>query len=140
MHGFERLEAFGGLGVQPSVVVLGTGPVGLYALAMSIASGAALTVSIGAPAQRIQLAQAWGATHTIHLEEVKNAQDRIELVRQWTGGRGADLVIEAAGPVASFEDGLAMVRRGGRILVIGQSTKNTIPFSPRRLRPPCIGG
>jgi len=133
VHGFERLETFGGIGVQPSVVVLGAGPVGLYALAMSIASGAALTISIGAPAQRVQLAQAWGATHTVNLEEVKDAQDRVEMVRQWTGGRGADLVIDAAGPVAAFEDALAMVRRGGRILVIGQSTQNTIPFSPRRI-------
>jgi threonine dehydrogenase-like Zn-dependent dehydrogenase len=133
VHGFERLESFGGFGVQPSVVILGTGPVGLYALAMSIASGASLTVSIGAPAQRIALAQSWGATQTINLEEVKKAEDRIELVRRWTGGRGADLVIEAAGPVASFEDALQMVRRGGRILVVGQSTKNTIPFSPRRI-------
>ena len=55
------------------------------------------------------------------------------MVRQWTGGRGMDLVIEAACPAASFEDGLAMVRRGGRILVIGQSTKDTIPFSPHRI-------
>jgi threonine dehydrogenase-like Zn-dependent dehydrogenase len=133
VHGFERLEAFGGLGVQPSVVVLGTGPVGLYALAMSIASGAALAVSIGAPAQRIRLAAQWGAHHTINIEEVRDARERAEMVKKWSDGRGADLVIDAAGPVGAFDDALAMVRRGGRILVIGQSTQNTIPFSPRRI-------
>ncbi len=133
VHGFERLEAFGGIGIQPSVVVLGTGPVGLYALAMSIASGAALTVSIGAPARRIQLAREWGASHTINIEEVRDARERAEMVKKWTAGRGADLVIDAAGPVVAFDDALSIVRRGGRILVIGQSTKNTLPFSPRRI-------
>jgi threonine dehydrogenase-like Zn-dependent dehydrogenase len=133
VHGFERLEAFGGIGGQSSVVVLGTGPVGLYALAMSIASGAALAISIGAPARRIQLARQWGAGHAINIEEVRDARERAEMVKKWTDGRGADLVVDAAGPVAAFDDALAMVRRGGRILVIGQSTQNTIPFSPRRI-------
>jgi threonine dehydrogenase-like Zn-dependent dehydrogenase len=100
---------------------------------MSLASGAALAVSIGAPAQRIQLARQWGAHHAINIEEVRDARERAEMVRKWTDGRGADLVIDAAGPAGAFEDALAMVRRGGRILVIGQSTQSTIPFSPRRI-------
>ena len=133
VHGFERLENFGGIGVQPSVAVLGTGPVGPYALAMSIVSGAALTISVGAPAQRIRLAEQWGANHTINLEEVKDSRERIELVKKWTDGRGADLVIEAAGPAAAFAEGIEMVRRGGRVLVIGQSTASSIPFPPRRI-------
>ena len=133
VHGFERLEAFGGIGLQPAVAVLGTGPVGLYALAMSIVSGAALTISIGAPEPRIRLAQKWGANHTINLEEVKDPRERIEMVKKWTGGRGADLVIEAAGPAAAFQEGLEMVRRGGRFLVIGQSSPSSIEFQPRRI-------
>lgn len=133
VHGFERLHASGGFSVQPAVVVLGTGPVGLYALAMAIASGAGLTVSIGAPEHRIKLAQKWGATYTINLDEVKDPRERIEMVRKWTSGRGADLVIEAAGPAAAFQEGLEMVRSGGRFLVIGQATAKTIEFSPRRV-------
>ena len=133
VHGFERLHAYGGLGVQPSVVVLGTGPVGLYALAMAIASGAGQTISIGAPSARTDLARSWGATHTINIEEASDPRERIEHVKKWTGERGADLVIEAAGPATAFEEGLDMVRRGGRFLVIGQATAKTIAFSPRRI-------
>ena len=133
VHGFERLHAYGGFGVQPSVVILGTGPVGLYALAMSIVSGAGLTISIGAPERRIELAQRWGATHAINLDERKDPRERIEMVKQWTNGRGADLVIEAAGPAAAFQEGLEMVRRGGRFLVIGQASGKPIEFSPRRI-------
>ena len=50
-----------------------------------------------------------------------------------TDGRGADPVIVAAGPAAAFEEGLNMVRRGGRFLVIGQATAKTVAFSPRRV-------
>jgi len=133
VHGFERLETTGGMGIQPTVVVLGTGPVGLYALAMAVASGAGQTISIGAPAARVQLAKKWGATHALNLEEISDARERIEFVKKQTEGRGADVVIEAAGPAAAFEEGLEMVRRGGRFLVIGQASEKTVEFSPRRI-------
>ena len=133
VHAFERLDQYGGIGVQPTIAVLGTGPVGLYALAMSIASGAALTISIGAPQARIALATKWGAGHTINLDEVQNGRERIEMVRKWTGGRGADLVIEAAGPPSAFEEGIEMVRRGGRFLVIGTTGGRKVEISPRRI-------
>jgi threonine dehydrogenase-like Zn-dependent dehydrogenase len=133
VHGFERLEAYGGIGLQPSVAVLGAGPVGLYAVAMSIACGAAQTISSGAPAARVALAARWGAAHTVNLDEVKDARERIRLVKEWTEGRGADLVIEAAGPPSAFEEGLEMVRRGGRLLVIGATGGRNVQISPRRI-------
>ena len=132
VHGFERLDQYGGLGVQPSVVVLGTGPVGLYAVAMALASGASQVISIGAPTARVALAQQWGATHAINLSEVEDARERIQMVKNYTGGRGADLVIEAAGPPSAFEEGLEMVRRGGRFLVIGTTAGRPVQISPRR--------
>ncbi|MBI2818014.1 MAG: zinc-binding dehydrogenase [Acidobacteria bacterium] len=133
VHGFERLHAYGGIGVEPSVVILGTGPVGLYSLAMAIVSGAGQTISIGAPQRRIDLAHKWGATHTINLDEVTDSRERVEMVKKWTEGRGADLVIDAAGPAQAFSDGIEMIRRGGRMLVIGQATKKTVPFNPRMI-------
>src|ERR1019366_6230302 len=60
-------------------------------------------------------------------------RERIEMVKLWTEGRGADLVIDAAGPAVAFSQGVEMIRRGGRFLVIGQATKNTVPFSPRMI-------
>lgn len=133
VHGFERLYALGGFGVQPTVAVLGTGPVGLYAVAMSIASGAGQTISIGAPKLRVELARKWGAACAINLEEVTDPRERIEMVKKRTGGRGADIVIEAAGPAAAFQEGLEMVRRGGQYLVIGQTSNKSIEFYPRKV-------
>ncbi len=133
VHGFERLDQHGGIGVQPTIAVLGTGPVGLYALAMAMASGAGQTISIGAPQLRVELAREWGATETINLDEVTDGRERIEMVKRWTEGRGADIVIEAAGPPSAFEEGLQMVRRGGRFLVIGTTGGRDVSFSPRRI-------
>jgi threonine dehydrogenase-like Zn-dependent dehydrogenase len=100
---------------------------------MSIVSGASLVVSIGAPEARIALARSWGAHQTINLDEVRDGRERIEMVKRWTGGRGADLVIEAAGPPSAFEEGIEMVRRGGRFLVIGVTGGRKVEISPRRI-------
>jgi len=127
VHGFERL---GGLRVQESVLILGCGPVGLYALAMALVSGAAKTIVVGAPRQRLALAEQWGAHHTINLEEVPSAEERKKLILDLTEGRGPDVVIECAGPSAAFKDGLELVRRGGRFLVIGQTDPTPISIVP----------
>lgn len=118
VHAYDR---FGGLGIQESVVILGCGSVGLYALAMAINTGAAKTIVIGAPKDRLDVAAAWGANHTIDVGEVTDVEARREMVWQWTEGRGPDVVIECAGPSPAFEDGFKLCRDGARYLVIGQT-------------------
>jgi len=127
VHGFERL---GGLRVQESVLILGCGPVGLYALAVALASGAAKTIIVGAPRRRLALAEQWGAHHTINIDEVTSAEERKKLILDLTEGRGPDVVIECAGPSPVFKDGLEVVRRGGRFLVIGQTDPTPVSIVP----------
>ena len=127
VQGFERL---GGLKIQESVLILGCGPVGLYALAMALVSGAAKTIVLGAPQKRLALAEQWGAHHTINIDQVPNAEERKKLILDLTEGRGPDVVIECAGPSAAFKDGLDLVRRGGRFLVIGQTDPTPISIVP----------
>lgn len=133
MHAFERLDQYGGIGVQPSIAVLGTGPVGLYSVAAALVAGASQVISIGAPERRVAVAKKWGAAQVINIDEMKDARERIETVKKLTGGRGADIVIEAAGPPSAFEEGLEMVRRGGRFLVIGTTALRNVQISPRRI-------
>jgi threonine dehydrogenase-like Zn-dependent dehydrogenase len=60
-----------------------------------------------------------------------DASKRRDEILKLTEGRGADIIVEASGVPVAFEEGLDIVRRGGRYLVIGQTTPGvTIPLSP----------
>lgn len=125
---FERL---GGLGIQSTVVIQGCGPVGLYSTILAAESGASKIIVVGAPSLRLEFAKKWGATEVINIEEMTKPDDRKKEILKLTDGRGPDLVVEAAGVPAALEEGVDMVRRGGRYLVIGQTSMEAeIPFVP----------
>jgi threonine dehydrogenase-like Zn-dependent dehydrogenase len=116
VHAVER----GQVALGNSVAVLGAGPVGQAAIALSRLSGAYPVIAIGAPASRLEFATQMGATHTLSLD-VPEA-DRAAQVRAWTGGRGVDVVIEAAGDPRAVSQALDLVRDGGRVVIAGQYT------------------
>ena len=125
---FERLE---GPGIQSSVVVQGSGPVGLYSTLLSAEGGAARTIVVGAPQLRLELAKRWGADYVIDIEKVPDPAERKKQILQLTNGRGPDVVVEASGAPPAFREGLDIVRRGGRYLVIGQSSMEAeVPIIP----------
>ena len=67
----------------------------------------------------------------INIEEMPDPTERKEKILSLTDGRGPDVVIEASGVLAAFREGLEMVRRGGRYLVIGQTSMEAeIPVVP----------
>lgn len=117
VHGFERA---GGLTTADTVVVQGSGAVGLYATAYALGSGARKVIVVGAPADRLSIAREWGASDVIDLEGT-SPDERKQRVLDATEGRGADLVVECAGNRFALQEGFGFVRRGGRYLVIGQS-------------------
>ncbi len=126
VHAFEKL---GAVRDYETVVVQGSGPVGLFATAMASKAGVARLIVIGAPNDRLEIARRWGANHVISVETADSKQ-RHEQVMALTGGRGADIVIEASGARMAFREGVEMVRRGGRYLAIGQTNTYEIPFVP----------
>jgi len=103
------------------VVVQGAGAVGLSAAALARVSGAGLVIVIGAPASRLELARKMGADEVVDLDRT-TAGERLTLVRDRTRGRGADVVIEAAGSPRAFEEGLELVRDGGACVIAGHYT------------------
>lgn len=105
-----------------SVAVLGVGPVGQSCVAFASLSGAGEIIAIGAPRQRLDFARRMGATAALGLDLPASA--RAEGVRGVTGGRGADVVIEASGAPEAVKQALDMVRDGGRVIVCGQYTDN----------------
>lgn len=120
VHGFERA---GGVVPADNVVVQGAGAVGLSALAYALGSGARQVIVVGAPSERLSIAEEWGAHEVIDVTTTEPAE-RAARIRELTGGRGADLVIECAGNRHALEEGIGLTRRGGRFLVLGQSDPN----------------
>jgi L-iditol 2-dehydrogenase len=102
-----------------TVVIQGTGPIGLLACAFYSLLGPRRLIVIGAPKERLRLASEWGADAVIDIT-VEAAPDRAEHVRELTGGRGADVVFEMSGGRTAFAEGVDLVAPGGRYIVIGQ--------------------
>ena len=118
LHAIDMAE----LRLGESVAVLGVGPVGQSIVAFASLSGAGEIIAVGAPEARLEFARRMGATHTLGLD--LPGQSRVESVRRLTGGRGADVVIEASGAPEAVRDALDVVRDGGRVIVCGQYTDN----------------
>ena len=103
-----------------TVLVLGVGPVGQSLIAFATLAGAGEVLAIGAPQARLEFATRMGAMRTHGLSGT--GEERVQWVRDATGGRGADVVIEATGSPIAVRDALEMVRDNGRVVVCGQYT------------------
>ena len=113
-----------------SVVVQGVGPVGLAAIAFARTSGAGAIMAVGEPAARRDLALRMGADEALALSG-GNSEERAERVRTATGGRGADVVIEASGNPRAVPEGFRMLRDGGRYVIVGHYTDaGAVPVNP----------
>ncbi len=125
-HAVERAE----IRLNDSVVVQGSGPVGLAAVAFARMAGAGEILLVGAPKDRLEIGLAFGADDAIDITELSST-DRIDAVRARTEGRGADVVIEASGNPAAVPEGMRMARDAGRYVIVGQYTDHgDIPINP----------
>jgi len=111
--------------IQPgdTVVVLGPGSLGLFAIRMALDRGAARVVAVGTgrSPHKLEMARVFGAAHTLVADENELA-DRLAFVRSLTDGRGADIVIEASGMAKSVEEGVQYLGRGGKLVLPGVAT------------------
>jgi threonine dehydrogenase-like Zn-dependent dehydrogenase len=106
-----------------TVVVQGSGPVGLAAAALAHVSGAAKVILAGGPEPRLGLASELGiGNHHVNVVESDDPAAALAHVVELTGGRGADLVVECTGVPRAIDQGLRLARRGGSYLVVGQYT------------------
>ena len=117
VHAIERAEIMLG----DTVVVQGSGPVGLTAAILAQLSGATEVIVIGGPPKRLEEATRIGADVTLDIEAVP-PQERIAQVLEITQGRGADVTIEASGNPRALNEGFAMTRDAGRYVIVGQYT------------------
>jgi threonine dehydrogenase-like Zn-dependent dehydrogenase len=117
-HAVERGE----VRLGQTVAVLGVGPVGQSAIALSALSGATQIFAVGDPAARLDFARRMGATATFGLDLPPN--ERTDAIRALTGGHGADVVIEASGSPDAVSQALDLVRDGGKVVICGHYSDN----------------
>ena len=108
-----------GVGQGDHVVVQGAGGLGLTAVAMAKDMGADKVIVFDRLPGRLAMAKEFGADHVIDVNEYSTAQQRIDVVKDITGGHGADVVLELVGLAELLPEGVAMLRVGGTYVDIG---------------------
>ncbi len=111
LHGIEEA----GVKLGDTVAVIGAGPIGLLHLLTVRKMGAGKVIISDTIDERLKLAHRLGADETINAK----SEDTVERTKKFTQGYGADVVIEAIGMPATWEQALKMVRKGGTVLEFG---------------------
>jgi threonine dehydrogenase-like Zn-dependent dehydrogenase len=113
-------------GPGDTVLVLGPGQRGLASVIACREAGAdqILVTGLSADARKLALAREFGAHHTIDVEN----EDALARVREWTGGQGADVVIDVSSySTAPVAQALDFARPGGRVILAGVKGFKAIP-------------
>jgi L-iditol 2-dehydrogenase len=112
LYGFETI---GGYIVGDHVVVIGPGPLGLIAVQVAKALGAGRVYLVGTRESRLRVGKEIGVNRVVN----SNEENPLEVVMKETHGAGADLVIETSGGLEAPQMAIEMVRRMGKILLMG---------------------
>jgi S-(hydroxymethyl)glutathione dehydrogenase/alcohol dehydrogenase len=110
--------------VEPgsTVVVLGTGGVGLNCVQGARIAGAAQVIAVDVVARKLDAAAAFGASATVD----SSAEAAGDAVRSLTAGRGADYAFVTAGSASLVEEGAGMTARGGTLVIVGMPRNGTV--------------
>ncbi|MFP4057260.1 MAG: zinc-binding dehydrogenase [Candidatus Brocadiia bacterium] len=102
------------------VLVVGPGPLGLFATAFALKAGAARVYVVGTEADkgRLEMARAFGAADTLVAGEMGPDEIRDRLLEA-TGGVGPNAVLDASGSTAALEANLPLVAPGGTYAIPG---------------------
>ncbi len=113
-NGFSRE----GFNFNDTLVVQGVGPLGLAHIIKARMMGAGKIIATDISDYKLELARAFGADIALNVNKTTE-DERVELVRQNTGGRGADLCVECVGRPHVVKEGLRMLRKAGMYLEPG---------------------
>jgi threonine dehydrogenase-like Zn-dependent dehydrogenase len=117
LHAVER----GDIAIGDTVVVLGSGPVGINAIILALMRGARRVLCIGAPQHRLEIALQVGATGVLNFEDHIEGE-LLDWILERTNRRGADVTIEATGAPDAVVEAMRFTRDAGRVVVVGQYT------------------
>ncbi|MFY9643696.1 MAG: zinc-binding dehydrogenase [Terriglobales bacterium] len=115
-----------------SVVVLGTGPLGVCFVMKARMLGAGTIIAVDLSNYRLNCARRLGADYTIDASKT-SPEERLAQIRKLTRGRGADVVVECAGVPEAVREGLELLRVGGLLVEAGNfSDMGEVSISPHR--------
>ena len=131
VHGVSRAH----IGFGDTVVIQGSGAIGLLTLVCAKVTGAGRLIIVGGPPGRLELAKRLGADLTIDIAEVPDPEDRVKIVRENTPrGEGADCVFECAGFLNAIPEGLEYVRQSGTYVEMGHFVDTgSLDFNPNTM-------
>ncbi len=110
-----------------SVVVMGTGGVGLNSIQGARFSGGFPIIAVDVLDNKLEFAKQFGATHTVNSRKEK---DPIDTVKKITSGRGADFVFVTVGSIDAIRQGFSMCGPRGMTVIIGLAQGNLSAFTP----------
>jgi 2-desacetyl-2-hydroxyethyl bacteriochlorophyllide A dehydrogenase len=111
LHPFERMN----IGIRDTIAIVGAGPIGLLATGVARSLGYRRIMTLGRHEKRLELARDLGADYAIDIDR----EDSIEAVLKLTDDLGADVVLEATGNPAAFDQALRMTRKDGQVCLAG---------------------
>jgi threonine 3-dehydrogenase len=102
-----------------TVAITGCGPIGLFSIAVARAVGASMVFAIEVNQHRRKVAQQMKADFVLDPSQ----EDVRKIIMEQTGGMGVDVVLEMAGHPSAIRTAFDIVRRGGRISLLGLTSK-----------------
>lgn len=118
----------GGVETGDSVLVTGSGPIGILAMAAARGTGATDVVITGRHDEKLAVAEQMGATRTVNVQ----TEDALTAVQNHTEGRGVDVVVEAAGSESAIDTAMDAVRPGGTVVLYGMAGELTATYDVMR--------
>ena len=106
--------------LNDTAVVVGAGMIGLLLLQALRAAGCSQIIVVDVAPGRLELARRLGATATLRAD----SDDPLPALLALTGGRGADVVLEAVGIAATVRFAIAAARKGGQVTLVGNLSPN----------------
>lgn len=116
--------------VIDKALVIGAGPLGLYACAYLSERGVSKIAVIDLVEERLKLAEEFGADVAINLKEHGDAGSVKQHLDSSIGHEGATLALEVAGDPRAVDLGIELLARGGRMATVGAVVKGSCRFDP----------
>lgn len=129
----NAVETLGRTKPSDTIVVQGSGPIGLFATAMLSLGSFRDLIVVGGPDDRLRLAESYGATAVVSVEEHATPEEREAAVLRATGGRRPTKLLEMSGGRTAFAEGLQLAAKGARYVLMGQVAGWDAPSPPGRI-------